>query len=78
MRAIGLLGAMLPAKDIYHAASSIFDTILLRISQNIPLTAMEEMQEEMFRGEFLAKCEAGAKIYPLHLETALRRRYAPR
>ena len=57
MRAIGLLGAMLPAKDIYHAASSIFDTIFLRIYQNIPLTAMEEMQEEMFRGEFLAKCE---------------------
>lgn len=66
MRAIGLLGAMLPAKDIYHTASSIFDTILTRISQNVPLASMEEMQEEMFRGAFLSKCRGNPfNTYPV-------------
>ena len=65
MRALGLLGAMLPAKDIYCTTPSLFDVILSRISQNAPLTAMEEMQDEMFRGEFLDKCEGKPfNIYP--------------
>ena len=66
MRALGLLGAMLPAKDIYLAASSLFDTIITRISENTPLAVMEEMQEDLFRGEFLAKCgEEPFNTYPL-------------
>ena len=66
MRALGLLGAMLPAKDIYLAASSLFDTIITRISENTPLAVMEEMQEELFRGEFLAKCGGEPfNTYPL-------------
>lgn len=56
MRAIGLLGEMLSAKDIYRMVPSLFDTIFERISQNIPVASMEEMQEEMFRGAFRAKC----------------------
>lgn len=65
MRALGLLGAMIPAKDIYCATPGLFDIILSRISQNVPLAAMEEMQEEMFRGEFLNKCEGEPfNIYP--------------
>lgn len=66
MRNIGLLGAMLPAKDIYLAASSLFDDILKRISENTPLSVMEEMQEELFRGEFLAKCDGEPfNTYPI-------------
>ena len=50
MRNIGILGAMLPVKDIYHAAPGLFDVILSRISADSPLSAAEALQAELFQG----------------------------
>ena len=50
MRNIGILGAMLPVKDIYHAAPGLFDLLLSRFSQDSPLAAAEAIQAELFQG----------------------------